>query len=279
MNATRDVQSTLDAWFETGSNVAPEGSIERAVVAAVARPQDRPRILDERRLVLTPRVRVLAAGLALLAIVASISLGPWNGRATLGPEASTPPTSGGPAAPNQPSRGPVTQQSSAPTADLHAVGPDFTNLFTSTEFGYRIGYPDGWALVAARHDDEPDRIRAPAPSGTVLSIRRSPMPVGVKLLAFAEQHLRHRAQPEGYCRWATGGIIAIPTEWDSLHEITIDGHAGAYRSECGYVDAILQDDDEFLGITLASGQRKATGDVWWFERFVETLEFADDSGS
>jgi hypothetical protein len=279
MNATRDVQSTLDAWFETGSNVAPEGSIERAVVAAVARPQDRPRILHERRLALTPRTRLLVAGGAIVAIVASISLGPWNGPSAIGPEASIPLTSGGPAASSQPSRAPVTRPSSAPTADPQVVDPDFTNLFTSTEYGYRIGYPDGWSPVAARHDDEPDRILAPAPSGTVLSIRRSPMPADVTLLAFAEEHLRHRAQPEGYCRWATSGIIAIPTEWDTLHEITIDGHAGAYRSECGYVDAILQDGDEFLAITLASGQRKATGDVWWFERFVETLEFADNSRS
>ncbi|HEX5012891.1 MAG TPA: hypothetical protein VFV72_01940, partial [Candidatus Limnocylindrales bacterium] len=63
-----------------------------------------------------------------------------------------------------------------------------------------------------------------------------------------------------------------------LHELTIDGHQAAYRSECGFVDAVVDDDgDEFLAIALKSGTRKETGDVWWFERFVETLRLQESS--
>jgi hypothetical protein len=277
MNATRDVQSTLDAWFATGSNVAPEGSIERALVAAVARPQDRRRIGWEWRPMQIRRGRALVAAAAIVGIAASLSLGPWSGRPSVAP-AFTPSTTSAPGNTGQPTKPLVERPSPSPTIEPRVGDASLTQQFTSIRHRYTIRYPEPWTLEAAPSADEPDRIKAPPPSTAVLSIRRSPLPGGQDFLAFAEEHLRHRAEPDG-CRWNAAGIIFIPTRWDTLHEITVDGHRAAYRSECGFVDAVIEDYDEFLGIALKSGNRKATGDVWWFERFVETLEFADDSGS
>jgi hypothetical protein len=162
-----------------------------------------------------------------------------------------------------------------------AATPDefgWERRFTSDRYGFSIRYPEGWIPIAAPDPSKPDRILAPPPSATVLSIRRFTMPERQEFFAFADGHLRHRAEPDG-CHWSRAGIIFIPAERDALHLSTIDGHSAAYRSECSHVDAVVDLGDEFLGITLASGTRKATGDTWWFERFVAHLQFADDGGS
>ena len=181
------------------------------------------------------------------------------------------------AAPSAPTPTPIASDHPSESPALYSQAVDWTGTFTSERFGYTIGYPDGWIPVEAGEAAKPDRITAPPPSRTVLSIRRSPLPEGEAFLAFAEEHLRHRAQPDG-CHWNGGGVIYIPTRFDKLHEITIDGHRAAYRSECGYVDAVVHDGDDFLGITLRSAKRKATGDLWWFERFAEHLDVSTDAG-
>jgi hypothetical protein len=273
MNGTYDLEPTLDRWFAAGSTLAPDGSIERAVAAAVLLPQARRPLLRQRRSVVNSPTRALMAAGAVVAIVASLALGPWAARPTIAPPAATRMPGDTPAPSEQPTASPDVRPSTSPAAepiDSRTMSVEFT----SDQHRYSIRYPEDWRPVAALDADEPDRIHAPAPSATVLSIQRFPMPEGVGLRAFADEHLRHRAQPEG-CRWSSG-IIFIAGEWDTLHEITVDARPGAYRSECGYVDAVVQDGGEFLGITLKSGQRKATGDVWWFERFVESLTFADD---
>ena len=268
MNETYDFERALDRWFAAGSTFAPEGSIDRAVATAVVLPQAGRPLLRRLPVVRSPARALLAAG-AIIAIVASIALGPWVGRPSVPPPATRLPPSETTAPSGQPTASADARPSTSP-----AVEPSnshrMTMEFTSNQHRYSIRYPKDWGLDAAPSADVPDRIRAPQPSESVLSLRRFRMPDGVVFLDFAEDHLRHRAQPGG-CYWGSSGIIYIPARQDTLHEFTVDEHPGAYRSECSHVDAVVEDGDEFLGITLQSGTRKATGDVWWFERFIETL--------
>jgi hypothetical protein len=162
------------------------------------------------------------------------------------------------------------------TPTLEDIAWDQT--FRSSRYGYTLHYPDGWTAIGAKDPAVSDWIKAPLPSMTTLAIRRYDLPESQNFLAFADKHLRHRAEPDG-CHWNSAGIIYMAATWDTLHEITVDGHAGAYRSECGYVDAVIEDGEEFLGMTLKSGKRQAAGQTWWFERFAERLAFRDEPGS
>jgi hypothetical protein len=80
-----------------------------------------------------------------------------------------------------------------------------------------------------------------------------------------------RSRPDA-CHWNAAGIIYIPTAPQPFEGVTIADRSALVRSECGFVDAVIDDEDDVILVVLRSGTRKPTGGRWNLDRFMETLE-------
>jgi hypothetical protein len=155
-------------------------------------------------------------------------------------------------------------------------GSTWSEPFTSDRYGYSIRYPPGW-IPSHLKNGSSDEFYAPEPSKTRLSIVRRARSNDLALDEIALDVFSARSGPDG-CHWNSAGIIYIPTAPQPFEEATIAGRPALVRSECGFVDAVIDDGDDVILVVLRSGTRKPTGDRWNFDRFMETLEIHSSAG-
>lgn len=147
--------------------------------------------------------------------------------------------------------------------------------FVSDRFGYSIRYPERWTAGRLELPPNSDRFSAPAPSRTRLAIVRRPKPPRLSLEDIADGTFQPHNGPDG-CQWNTRAFIFIPVAQGSFDGAVVDGRPALVRSECGFVDAVIDAGDEVLIVVLRSGTPKPTGDDWWFARFMATIDIAVD---
>ena len=276
MSSTYDIDRVLDQWFLAGSTTAPHGSIDRAIATALEVPQVRPGPARPRWIG-DERVRgPLLAFAAVVAIVAVVGLVPRLLPTIVGP----PNASSTPSVSATPTPGP----SSSTAPEMSAEPSNGTGLavwsepFVSERYGYSIRYPAGWRVEPAPSDTLADTITTPEPwTTTRLSIVRRSATAGATFADVAEAILPHRSQSDG-CHWGGGGTIYIPGVQHKFDDVAIAGRPALVRSECSFVDAIVDLGDEVLVVILRSQKRMPTGDGYTFASFVETLAIADDVG-
>ena len=158
---------------------------------------------------------------------------------------------------------------------VRSPGSTWTDSFASEQYGYSIRYPEGWTPGRLELPPNSDTFSALAPSRTRLSIVRRPKPLKLSLQDIADGAFQPHAGPNG-CQWNTGGFILVPVAQGSFEGAVIDGRPALVRSQCGFVDAVIDAGNEVVIVVLRSGTPKPTGDDWWFARFMETIDIAVD---
>jgi hypothetical protein len=152
-------------------------------------------------------------------------------------------------------------------------GFTWTEQFTSDRYGYSIRHPPGWIPGHVAEDGSTDEFYAPVGSKTRLSIVRRPKPDGMTLDEIALDVFPARSGSHGCHTDINGTVFYIPSAPQPFDKATIAGRSALVRSECGFVDAVIDDAEDVLLVVLRSGtHNKATGDRWNFDRFMETLE-------
>ena len=153
----------------------------------------------------------------------------------------------------------------------------WTEAFTSARYRYSIAYPPGWRPDPSANDFEADTFTEPAPGILQLSITRRQRADGVSFDEQAAAWLPARHTATGVCRWTGGGITQMTPGGDRFREATIDGRNSLVRSECSYVDAVVDLGDEALLLVLQSARHSPVGDRDTFDRFVDSLAISDEA--
>jgi hypothetical protein len=167
---------------------------------------------------------------------------------------------------------PTPVPSSIVTSEL----PSEAVAFVSLHHGYSVSFPSDWRVVPAANDTRSDVFEAHS-SDTRLSIKRLPKPASTPLDVFAEETRPHRASKTG-CHWNSSGIIFIPAGQRPFERTeVVPEHEAVVRAECGFVDAVVDLEDEVLLIVVQSGERRPDGDLATFEKFAKRLEIAQPS--
>ena len=151
--------------------------------------------------------------------------------------------------PNPPSAWPAT---ASPTIA-------WTEPFTSESHGYAIRYPLGWKSAKRTRTATSDTFEATFRPFSQLSIIRRTKD-DRSLAEIAEATFAPRSQA-GWCRGGHIRAHRIPASPETFHDSVIDGHPALVRSECSFVDAVIDVGGDVLVIVLRSANRMPTGDA------------------
>jgi hypothetical protein len=154
------------------------------------------------------------------------------------------------------------------TAD--GLGPVWSGTFRSKLHGYVVRYPRDWTVSPATSRSSPDRFHALG-SRDRLSVAVQPKPPGQGLEAYADALLPHHAKDDG-CHWNGPGIIWIPAGPGRFHAATIADHPAVVRSECEFVEAVVDLGDEALVLVYRAGTRRPGAGRVTFDRFMARVE-------
>ena len=146
----------------------------------------------------------------------------------------------------------------------------WTEPFNSESHGYAIRYPLGWKSSQADGTTTSDTFEATARPFSQLSIIRRTKD-DLSLTEVADATFAPRSQA-GWCRGGPFGRTGIPASPETFHDSVIDGHPALVRSECSFVDAVIDAGGDVLVIVFRSANRMPTGDASQFRHFMDTLE-------
>ena len=235
------------------------------------------RASDRERVGGTPRSRTATRwwGLGILVALAPVLV--VVSLAVAGPTAQLPvavaiasPTASAPTRTDRPAPAPwgTARPAASPSASPTIA---WTEPFNSVSHGYAIRYPLGWKSSQADGTTTSRHIRSdgsPVPPKFSI-IRRTKDDLSLTEVADATFAPRSQA---GWCRGGPFGRTGMPASPETFHDSVIDGHPALVRSECSFVDAVIDAGGDVLVIVLRSANRMPTGDASQFRHFMDTLE-------
>ena len=144
--------------------------------------------------------------------------------------------------------------------------------FKSTVHRYGMTLPPGWDPMPARKAAWADRFEGPRRQELRVLVQDN---AGDDPIVWANEHFDRRvviSKNETSCQW-TSGIIWLPAIDTQFEPSTIDGHAAAVRSSCGFVEAAVIVGKQVYSLSLDSGHHTAGGDATLFDRLIRGLRF------
>jgi hypothetical protein len=150
------------------------------------------------------------------------------------------------------------------------LGPVWSRTFRSRMHGYVLRYPRDWTVVPATSRPNPDTFEAQR-SRDRLSITVRPKPPGQGLDAYADALLPHHVKGDG-CHWNGPGIIWVPAGPGRFEAATIADHRAVVRSECQFIEAVVDLGDDALVLVYRAGTRRPAAGRVTFDRFMAALQ-------
>jgi hypothetical protein len=149
----------------------------------------------------------------------------------------------------------------------------WSQTFVSRLHGYVLKYPLEWRVSPASATGANDVYRT-SRSRTRLSITIRSKPASQPLDQYADALLPHHAKDDG-CYWNSLGIIWIPAGKGQFEANTIAGHPAVVRSECDFIEAVVDLRDHALVLSLHSGKRMPNAERTLFDLFAAALEVTE----
>jgi hypothetical protein len=166
----------------------------------------------------------------------------------------------------------------APRIDVgtpSGTGPVWSRTFVSKSNGYVLHYPVDWGVSPASPPDGHDVFQT-SHSRARLSIWARSKPRRQELDVYAAALLPHHATGDG-CHWSSPGIIWIPSYPQQFKPIKIAGHHAVVRTECDFIEAVVEVGDHALVLVFGSGSRKPGAGRTMFDLFTRALEVTERS--
>jgi hypothetical protein len=145
-------------------------------------------------------------------------------------------------------------------------------MFVSLRFGYSIAYPADWRVKEVTDGLVRDELAGPYAQR--LTLRAVPKPRTVSARAWATENLATRVTVSDPwstgCHWP-GGTAFIPRSPGSFVGTELGGRPAVVRSECSYVDGVVDLGDRVLLISLRITAHRADGDRRTFDDVLSGL--------
>ncbi|HET9083276.1 MAG TPA: hypothetical protein VFN41_02655 [Candidatus Limnocylindrales bacterium] len=163
----------------------------------------------------------------------------------------------------------------APRIDVGTTGggsPVWSGTFRSTLHGYVLHYPRDWDVSAASKSQSRDVFHAER-TRTKLSITVGPKPGSRPLDAYADALLPHHVKGDG-CQM---GNTWIPLGPEPFRPVKIAKHDAVVRTECDFIEAVVDLDDRALVLVFHSGKRMPGAEQSLFDQFIAGLQVTASS--
>jgi hypothetical protein len=224
VTSQRDLESTLDRFFELGADEVADRVIDDALQSIAHTPQRRARLVPWRFLDMSSTWRLATIAVAVVLAVGGAA---WIIGRVAGPSVGSGPSpvaSATPSATLAPSPSPSPSANPTPTA----TPPSTTGWlpFTSSHYGYQIAYPPTWVATQATRSwaTTTDPLAAAAPGGDLDVFLGGPNGDQTAVLGFAADFPAGTSEDAWLTSYYAGRnyCATMPT----FEPITVDGHPG-----------------------------------------------------
>ena len=154
-------------------------------------------------------------------------------------------------------------------------GPVWSRTFASRLHGYVLRYPSTWDVSPALTARAEDVFRYTG-SKTRLSITVRSKPPRRPLAQYADALVPHHVK-DGGCHWSSPGIIWIPAGPERFDPVKIAGRDAVIRTECDFIEAVVDLGDHALVVTFRSAMRVRVGgpERPMFDLFMNALDVTE----
>jgi hypothetical protein len=251
MTDDRSLERAARSWLEIGPTSAPDRAVEAALLR-IQRTTQEPdlRIRWRKPVMLTPARLTALVAVGALVILGAVAMSGLGGTARTNP---------------------TTAPTVAPTTAAAIPIPNLDATYTSTRFGYSIGYPTGWAATAGNglrspvSENGPDKISNGSVTLRVSSTR-------------APSSQSDRQWLESYCEDGFGDQAFCATAIPNWPAIKFGKYPG-YLSQADFkVPAGDGGGIGFEAVALVGGRGYVVSiqgavDMALFQAFIDTMQF------
>lgn len=272
MTSQRDLERALDAYFANGSDEVADRVIDAALLSIDHIPQRRAGRVPWRFNAMSSSMKLMAAAAAIVVAVVATS---WIlGRGT-GPGAgavSSPTPSVAQVPSSSPLESPSPAQSQISTASWAS--------FSSTLYGYRIGYPQGWTSTPAERAwvFATDRNVVQAPGSDQFVDKSVAIDAQVGVTAFALDVPAGTSEVDwitAYFKDDPGATCKNGVTIERLEPTTVDGRPGRIaRTNCADSQAFV-----FIDSRVHVFSVWRTGQQQFFDAVLSTVRFDPPAAS